>query len=160
PGPSGPDRPLRGGSPDPSASGEARTPGGQDDRDGFTGGPGNDPSTEGTARTPEQNRERERESRYRALDLCKDYRAGRITDDQRDRLAKLARGTQAISRFCQTLMESGEGGGTAGRDSSTGGEDGNRDTDGSGTKKPSGSDILQAPTPLRTPLPEDGDLRR
>ncbi|RSS83944.1 hypothetical protein EF918_01815 [Streptomyces sp. WAC06614] len=153
PAPSGPQRPLRE-SPEAGTTAGAHTPGGLGDEGtaGFTGGGGNEPSGDGTARERDPNRERE--NRTRALDLCKDYRSGRMDDDRRERLSKLARSTSGIARFCQTVMD--------GDDRTTGREGADGSSDGSGGgKKGTGSGILQVPTPSPSsvPLPRaNGDL--
>ncbi|MFD3699953.1 hypothetical protein ACFWUZ_28175 [Streptomyces sp. NPDC058646] len=124
---------------------------GKDAQGGLGGGEGKDgdvkddrtatgtgePEREGF--TTDKDRDGEREGRLR-LDFCKDYRAGRITDDRRDRLARLAGGTARIPRFCESLLD-GPRDGT--REDAPGGT-GSSGSDGSGGSGPKGA-VLRAP---------------
>ncbi|MEV7522948.1 hypothetical protein [Streptomyces sp. NPDC091371] len=58
--------------------------------------------------------------RLKAVDLCKDYRAGRLTVERRERLSLLARGTTRIPDYCESLLSGVPIGGQRG-DSGTGG---------------------------------------
>ncbi|WP_411105775.1 hypothetical protein [Streptomyces sp. cmx-4-9] len=88
------------------------------DRDGKGadgGGDGTDPDREGlTAGDPGKDRGGEGDSRLRNVDLCREYRAGRLDGDRRDRLAKVASGAARIARFCDTLLDRPPKGGARG----------------------------------------------
>ncbi|MET9603733.1 hypothetical protein ABZZ17_01565 [Streptomyces sp. NPDC006512] len=83
--------------------------------------------TEGTGSG--KDRDRDRDKQVRAADLCESYRAGRMNDDRRARLSKLAGALALIPRYCEAVL------------------DGPRDgLPQSGSEGP-GTDILKAPTP-------------
>ncbi|MEU9376641.1 hypothetical protein AB0D94_23120 [Streptomyces sp. NPDC048255] len=127
--------------------------GGGGDKDGSDRegrGDGADTSREGFTAGTDKDRDGERESRLRNMDLCKDYRAGRLSDDRRDRLARLASGVARIPRYCEALLDAprdgtredapGEtGAGGTGDSGATGGSGGTGD---SGAK----DTVLRAPT--------------
>ncbi|MFD7099132.1 hypothetical protein [Streptomyces xanthophaeus] len=130
-----------------ASSGAPATGGsGKDAQGGLTGGDGKDgrdtrdrdgrdPDKEGiTGDGTGKDRNGDWETRLRNLDLCKDYRAGRLSDDRRDRLARLASGAARIPRYCESLLDGGAKGGT--REGAPG-EGGSGAGDG---------DVLRAPT--------------
>ncbi|MFJ4780329.1 hypothetical protein [Streptomyces sp. NPDC088762] len=51
------------------------------------------------------DRDRDRENHRRAVDLCKDYRAGHLNDDRRRRLSALANGLARIPFYCEALLD-------------------------------------------------------
>ncbi|MFG2879865.1 hypothetical protein ACGFYU_33465 [Streptomyces sp. NPDC048337] len=72
--------------------------GGKDgDRQGFGSG--------GTTGTDGKDRDKDRENHRRAVDLCKDYRAGHLNDDRRKRLSALANGLARIPFYCEALLD-------------------------------------------------------
>lgn len=76
-------------------------------------------------------RDRDVESTLKATDLCEDYRSGRLDDDRRERLSKLAKGAAKIARYCEALL------------------DGVRESDAPGSASEGGqSGVPQAPTPV------------
>ncbi|MFJ3928236.1 hypothetical protein [Streptomyces sp. NPDC090022] len=87
---------------------------------------------------------KDRETRHRAMDLCQDFRAGRLSDDRRERLTRLARGTQRVARFCDTLLDGGKGGAGGGS--------------GSGSGTGGGGDVAEAPTALPSASAGGGSL--
>ncbi|MFF5446087.1 hypothetical protein [Streptomyces sp. NPDC012888] len=132
------------GTPVPGSSGQA-TPG----TGGFTDGGG----TGGTGRDPQHDTLRSREPGgdgggtperdpgeriIRAADLCRDFRAGRISAEGRERLSRAAKGVQTIGRFCDRLLDG------------TGGDTGKGDREGESGRQggDDGSGILEAP-PVR-----------
>ncbi|QES49782.1 hypothetical protein DEJ50_20140 [Streptomyces venezuelae] len=111
---------------------------GEDDRDrpdatGGTDGTRKDPDGSAAAGADGNGGGKDRDRVLRIADLCRDFRAGRLADDQRDRLARAAKGAQRIKQFCDRLLDGGSGG-----------SDGSRGpgSDGSGE----GGEILEAPT--------------
>ncbi|WP_371617539.1 hypothetical protein [Streptomyces sp. NBC_00454] len=78
----------------PSANGS--TPG-RENRDRFLEG--------GT-----DNADKDRESRIRVAEMCRDFRAGKLDGDRREKLVRLAKGLLRIPRYCQTVLgESADG---------------------------------------------------
>ncbi|MGW0362130.1 hypothetical protein [Streptomyces sp. NPDC002990] len=53
----------------------------------------------------DSDREGERANRLQAAALCQDYRAGRLDDDRRERLSRLARGLPRIPRYCESVLD-------------------------------------------------------
>ncbi|MCJ1677714.1 hypothetical protein MTF65_10255 [Streptomyces sp. APSN-46.1] len=86
----------------------------------------------------DRDRDPDRESTVKAADLCEDYRMGRLNDDRRERLTKLARGAARIAKYCEALLDGA-------RESDTSG--GSAGSGGTGSSGGAGSDILQVPTP-------------
>ncbi|MFJ6778179.1 hypothetical protein [Streptomyces yangpuensis] len=143
-------------SPSPTAGGRA-TPGAGAVPDTFPGssasggsgrgtgddqsGPGDrqvSPDTLGTGELG-KDRQREQESRLK-VDLCEEYRKGRLNDDRRERLSRLADGLLRIPAYCASVLD-GDSGGTKHRDSPLGG------TLRAPTLAPA---VPQGSTPLRT----------
>ncbi|MFD6877058.1 MULTISPECIES: hypothetical protein [unclassified Streptomyces] len=78
-------------------------------------------------------KDRDRDKQARAADLCEDYRAGRMNDDRRSRLSKLAGALAKIPRYCEFVL------------------DGPRDgLPQSGSDGP-GGEVLKVPAPTPTP---------
>ncbi|MFF4317309.1 hypothetical protein [Streptomyces sp. NPDC001568] len=50
-------------------------------------------------------KDRDRDRQARAADLCEDYRAGRMNDDRRSRLSKLAGALAKIPRYCEFVLD-------------------------------------------------------
>ncbi|MEU9030202.1 hypothetical protein AB0D46_22290 [Streptomyces sp. NPDC048383] len=50
-------------------------------------------------------KDRDRDKLARAADLCEDYRAGRMNDDRRSRLSKLAGALAKIPRYCESVLD-------------------------------------------------------
>ncbi|MFD9411518.1 hypothetical protein ACFWBN_31470 [Streptomyces sp. NPDC059989] len=72
--------------------------GGKDgDRQGFGSG--------GGTGSGDKDRDRDRENHRRAVDLCKDYRAGHLNDDRRKRLSAFANGLARIPFYCEALLD-------------------------------------------------------
>ncbi|MEU4354706.1 hypothetical protein [Streptomyces virginiae] len=116
PGPDGRTTPGTVAGPDASA-GTTTTGGGagkdgQDDRSG----PGDREGSRDTLGAGElaKDRQREQDSRLKA-DLCQEYRKGRLNDDRRERLSRLADGLLRIPAYCATVLD-GESDGTKRRD--------------------------------------------
>lgn len=78
----------------------------ESDRQGFATGGGD---TGG-------DRDRDRENQRRAVDLCKDYRAGHLNDDRRRRLSALANGLARIPFYCEALLDGVTDGGRTSAD--------------------------------------------
>ncbi|WP_030961076.1 hypothetical protein [Streptomyces sp. NRRL S-378] len=123
-------------SPSPTAGGRA-TPGAGTVPDTFPGssasggsgrgtrddqsGPGDREVSPDTLGTGELGRERQREQERRLkVDLCEEYRKGRLNDDRRERLSRLADGLLRIPAFCASVLE-GDADGTEHRDAPLGG---------------------------------------
>ncbi|MFJ6794793.1 hypothetical protein [Streptomyces sp. NPDC091268] len=130
------------------------------------GGTGTEPSANGATTAGKDGGEpkdrlleggesaKDRENRLGAVNLCQDFRAGRLNDDRREKLTKLADGLTRIPRYCKAVLdrESGSGGGNT-RD--TPGAPG---ADSGGPSGPSeGGGILRAPT-LTPAQPAEGSL--
>lgn len=88
---------------EPSVSG---TTGGRDGRDRSLQG-GSDGATAGTS-------DRDREGRTGAVQLCRDYRAGRLDEERREKLVRLAKGLLRVPRYCQVVLGVATGGGPRG----------------------------------------------
>ncbi|MCX4691429.1 hypothetical protein [Streptomyces sp. NBC_01408] len=122
---------------------------GNGDREGR--GDGGDTNREGFTAGTDKERDGERESRLRNIDLCRDYRAGRLSDDRRDRLARLASGVARIPRYCEAMLDGlrdgtregapGETGSGGTGDSGSTGDSGAKGTGDSGAK----GTVLRAP---------------
>ncbi|MFF3017076.1 hypothetical protein [Streptomyces sp. NPDC057939] len=80
-------------------------------------------------------KDRDRDRQARAADLCEDYRAGRMNDDRRSRLSKLAGALAKIPRYCEFVL------------------DGPRDGLPQGGWDGPGGEVLKAPAPSPTPAP-------
>ncbi|MEV8534968.1 hypothetical protein [Streptomyces sp. NPDC051211] len=110
---------------------------------GDTTGTDSTTGTGGAAKDRDDDR-----AKVRITELCREFRAGRIAEDQKDRLAREAKG-QRIAQYCDRLLNTG-GTGTSG--------DSGRDTD----NRDDGDGILEAP-PLKPALPAptagDGSLK-
>lgn len=59
---------------------------------------GSDGGTDGTG-------DKDREGRNRAVELCRDYRAGKLDEDRREKLVRLAKGLLRIPRYCQGVLD-------------------------------------------------------
>ncbi|MFE9563431.1 hypothetical protein ACFYM0_20240 [Streptomyces sp. NPDC006487] len=91
---------------EPSASGST---GGRDGRDlSLQGG------TDGSTTEPRDGSGRDREGRTGPLELCRDFRSGRLDEAGRERLARLAKGLLRVPRYCQVLLDMAPGGGSRG----------------------------------------------
>ncbi|WP_052757979.1 hypothetical protein [Streptomyces yangpuensis] len=123
-------------SPSPTAGGRA-TPGGGTVPDSFPGssasggsgrggkddqsGPGDREVSPDTLGTGELARDRQREQENRLkVDLCEEYRKGRLNDDRRERLSRLADGLLRIPAYCASVLDA-DSGGTTRRDAPLGG---------------------------------------
>ncbi|MFE0581654.1 hypothetical protein [Streptomyces sp. NPDC058874] len=118
----------------PSPSGDGRTtPGTGADSDGSAGtsaaggsgktapddrsGGGGQEGSRDTLGTGESGKDRQRELDSRLkTDLCEEYRGGRINDDRRERLSRLADGLLRIPAYCAAVLD-GDSGGAKRRDS-------------------------------------------
>ncbi|MDX3535516.1 hypothetical protein PV721_14305 [Streptomyces sp. MB09-01] len=97
---------------DPSAGSSATGGSGKDTRGDLSGAGGTgdkDRDTFGNGDAGKDER-RERENLIKALDLCQDYRSGRLDDDRRERLSRLADGLTRIPDYCKSLLERDSGG--------------------------------------------------
>ncbi|MFE6834584.1 hypothetical protein ACFVFI_07025 [Streptomyces sp. NPDC057705] len=92
---------------------------------GGTGDKDRDRDTFGGGDTGKDRERRERENLIKALDLCQDYRSGRLDDDRRERLSRLADGLTRIPDYCKSLE---------------------RDSGGKRSDTPLGDGVLKAPT--------------
>ncbi|AQT74060.1 hypothetical protein [Streptomyces sp. fd1-xmd] len=122
PSPSADGRTAPGTAAGPGTSSGTSTAGGSgkhtpDDRSG----PGDSEGSRDNLGTGELGKDRQREldSRLKA-DLCEEYRKGRLDDDRRERLSRLADGLLRIPAYCASVLE-GDSGGTTRRDSPLGG---------------------------------------
>ncbi|MCY0926010.1 hypothetical protein OTB20_07270 [Streptomyces sp. H27-H1] len=97
------DGPSGGAGTEPSVSG---TTGGRDGRDRSLQG-GSDGETAGTS-------DGDREGRTGAVQLCRDYRAGRLDEERREKLVRLAKGLLRVPRYCQVVLDVATGGGPSG----------------------------------------------
>lgn len=94
---------------EPTANGSA---GDKDGRDRSLQG-GTDGTTSGTGeRDRGRDRDRDREGRTGAVQLCRDHRAGRLDEEGRERLVRLAKGLLRVPRYCQTVLGLTAGGGS------------------------------------------------
>ncbi|WP_327264100.1 hypothetical protein OG444_23910 [Streptomyces sp. NBC_01232] len=76
-----------------------------------TGGKDGDRDTLGGGDASE-DRERNRETLIKAMDLCEAFKSGRLDDARRERLSRLANGLTRIPAYCKSLLdEEGSGGG-------------------------------------------------
>ncbi|MFG2337167.1 hypothetical protein [Streptomyces yangpuensis] len=102
--------------PGTSASGGA----GQGPKDDQSG-PGDREVSRDTLGTGELGRDRQREQESRLkVDLCEEYRKGRLSDDRRERLSRLADGLLRIPAYCASVLDA-DSGGTTRRDAPLGG---------------------------------------
>ncbi|MFB7466793.1 hypothetical protein ACFCZ1_25405 [Streptomyces sp. NPDC056224] len=117
------------------SSGTSATGGpGKGDRDGKTATDGYQDLFGGASKDRDQDRENAR----RAVDLCKDYRSGKLNDDRRERLSRLAHGLSRIPHYCEALLD--------------GVVDGGKSMDSPGTSAGgTGSGAVRSPSP--TPAP-------
>ncbi|MBT2445743.1 hypothetical protein J7F03_01295 [Streptomyces sp. ISL-43] len=83
---------------------------------GSTGGTGSTGDREGRDRFAaggtEDAAEKESANRIRSVALCKDFRAGRLDNDSREKLVSLASGLLRIPRYCQVVLDEIPSGGT------------------------------------------------
>ncbi|MFD6888940.1 hypothetical protein [Streptomyces sp. NPDC059957] len=131
-----PDGGGRSGSPSPgnTPGTDGRTPAAPDGVSGAIGGTGAEPSTSGStgdknghdrslqggadgATTDprdgsDRDRDRDRESRTGVVQLCRDFRSGKIDEAGRERLVRLAKGLLRVPRYCQLVLDSATGGGS------------------------------------------------
>ncbi|MEV7444148.1 hypothetical protein AB0O22_23975 [Streptomyces sp. NPDC091204] len=77
---------------------------------GAAGGKDPDRDTFGNGDTGKDRERRERETLLKALDLCQDYRSGRLDDDRRERLSRLADGLTRIPDYCKSVLDGDSGG--------------------------------------------------
>ncbi|MFJ9939137.1 hypothetical protein [Streptomyces erythrochromogenes] len=91
-----------------------------------------------------KDRQREQERRLKA-DLCEEYRKGRLNDDRRERLSRLADGLLRIPAYCASVLD-GDTDGTKRRDSPLGGGAGGGGTLRAPSLTPA---VPQGSTPLR-----------
>lgn len=126
----------QGGSPSPGGTpgAEGRTTTGPDGVSGAVGGAGGEPSANGSTDSRDgrdrslqggadgatadpgggSGRGRDRGSRTGPVELCRDYRSGKIDEAGRERLARLAKGLLRIPRYCQMVLDVATGGGSSG----------------------------------------------
>ncbi|MFB6619301.1 hypothetical protein ACFCV9_34615 [Streptomyces sp. NPDC056367] len=99
--------------------------------------------TEGGVKEKDRGGQGQDDVLLKAADLCKEYRAGRLTIERRDRLSLLARGISRIPAYCESLLSG----------VSTGGPRGNSPVEGGrakpGTLAPS-APAATLPTPSET----------
>lgn len=95
-----------------TSSGTSATGGSGKDAQGGQSGVGGKDGIQETFGTGDAAKEREREqNRLKAVDLCEEYRAGRLDGDRRERLARLANGITRIPDYCKTVLDGDSGGG-------------------------------------------------
>ncbi|MFD7260910.1 hypothetical protein [Streptomyces sp. NPDC059874] len=89
-----------------ASSGTSATGGtGRDTRDGEVGGGSGTRETLGVEGDVKDGDREKQDLRLKAVDLCKDYRAGRLTAESRERLALLARGSGRVQAYCESLLD-------------------------------------------------------
>lgn len=89
-----------------ASSGTSTTGGsGKDTQGGKDGTLRADGTPDASGGSTSQDRDRDRENQRRAVDLCKDYRAGHLNDDRRERLSRLAQGLARIPYYCEALLD-------------------------------------------------------
>ncbi|MFJ7270225.1 hypothetical protein ACIQV3_26920 [Streptomyces sp. NPDC099050] len=126
----------RGGIPSPgnTPGGDGRTTTGPGAAAGVTGDTGTQPPADGGSAGSKDGRgdrsrqggadgaatdtaggsDRDREGRTGAVELCRDYRAGRLDDARREKLVRLAKGLLRVPRYCQVVLGLATGGGSGG----------------------------------------------
>ncbi|CAM5557446.1 hypothetical protein SAVIM338S_04576 [Streptomyces avidinii] len=57
---------------------------------------------------------KDREGRAGAVELCRDFRAGKLDSDRREKLVRLAKGLLWIPRYCKSLLDGDTGGDSRG----------------------------------------------
>lgn len=122
----------RSGSPSPGSTPgtEGRTTTAPDGVSGAVGGAGREPSssgstgsrdgrdrslqggTDGASKEPRDGSGRDREGRTGPVELCRDFRAGRLDEAGRERLVRLAKGLLRVPRYCQVVLDMAPGGGS------------------------------------------------
>ncbi|MET9465192.1 hypothetical protein ABZY44_10320 [Streptomyces sp. NPDC006544] len=75
---------------------------------------GKDPSLEGGADGGGTGAFKDAEGRTRAVELCRAFRSGKIDNDGREKLVRLAKGLLRIPRYCKTVLDGATGGDTRG----------------------------------------------
>lgn len=141
PGPDGRTAPGTAAGPDTSTGTTTAGGGAGKDTPDDRSGPGDREGSRDTLGTGELGRDRqsEQDSRLKA-DLCQEYRKGRLNDDRRERLTRLADGLLRIPAYCASVLD-GESDGTKRRDAPT---------EGGTLRAPSLSPVApQDSTPLR-----------
>ncbi|MFE4260134.1 hypothetical protein [Streptomyces sp. NPDC056883] len=83
--------------------------GGKDGRDRSRPG-----GVDGMKTDPPDGSDRDKGSRTGAVELCKDYRSGRIDEARREKLVRLAKGLMRVPRYCQGVLDVATGGGSSG----------------------------------------------
>ncbi|MFF1411757.1 hypothetical protein ACFVX6_18530 [Streptomyces sp. NPDC058289] len=83
--------------------------GGKDGRDRSRQG-----GVDGMTTDPPDGSDRDKEGRSGAVELCKDYRAGRLDEARREKLVRLAKGLLRVPRYCQVVLDVATGGGSSG----------------------------------------------
>ncbi|MBT2471062.1 hypothetical protein J7E97_25160 [Streptomyces sp. ISL-66] len=137
----------------PGAEGGTPAGSGGDGASGTGGGATTGPSANGS--TPDRGGEdrfleggtdgsgdgvfNDREGRTRAVELCRDFQAGKLDSERREKLVRLAKGLLSIPRYCKSVLD----GTTTGADGRSG------STSASGAEGP-----VKAPSP--TPAKPDG----
>ncbi|MGW7434838.1 hypothetical protein [Streptomyces sp. NPDC054849] len=81
----------------------------KDGQDGLTGAGGKDGEGE-TFGSGDVGKERE-QNRLKAVSLCEGYRTGRLDDDRRERLSRLADGLTRIPDYCKAVLDGNSDGG-------------------------------------------------
>lgn len=106
---------------DPGAQGRTPTAPGAGGGTGTGGGTATGPTANGSAPGKEANdrfveggADKDRENRTRVAEMCRDFRAGRLDNDRRDKLVRLAKGLLRIPHYCQSVLDGTTGGGTRG----------------------------------------------
>ncbi|MER7736388.1 hypothetical protein ABTX80_36510 [Streptomyces erythrochromogenes] len=113
--------PGSGTGPDTSSGSSTSGGSGKHEPDDRTG-PGDGEGSRDNLGTGELGKDRQREldSRLKA-DLCEEYRKGRLNEDRRERLSRLADGLLRIPAYCASVLER-DADGTKRRDSPLGGD--------------------------------------
>ncbi|MGW6979323.1 hypothetical protein ACWGE1_07745 [Streptomyces sp. NPDC054932] len=96
-----------------TSSGTSATGGSGKDLQGATGGKDardDDRNTFGGG-DADKDRDRDGESRLRAVDLCEEFKAGRLDDARRERLSRLANGLTRIPDYCKSVLDRESSGG-------------------------------------------------
>ncbi|MFF3212239.1 hypothetical protein ACFYYB_16425 [Streptomyces sp. NPDC002886] len=90
---------------EPSPAGSPADKGGRGDRSRQGGADGATTETTGGS---------DREGRTGAVELCRDFRAGRLDDARREKLVRLAKGLLRVPRYCEVVLGLTTGGGSGG----------------------------------------------
>ncbi|WP_407837606.1 hypothetical protein ACE1OC_16070 [Streptomyces sp. DSM 116496] len=69
---------------------------------------------DGMKTDPPDGSDRDKGSGTGAVELCKDYRSGKIDEARREKLVRLAKGLMRVPRYCQGVLDGATGGGSSG----------------------------------------------